>query len=130
VFWVKVHASCPQCHKVGEDGGTAGPPLGGVGSRQSREALLESLVFPGKAIAPGYETVALLLEGDAIETGRVVRESDAELVLLGPDGREKTVAKGRIRKARRGSSAMPDDLQKVLTRRELRDLVEYLSSLK
>ena len=130
LFWVRVHASCHQCHRIGDEGGTAGPPLTGIGSRLSREALLESLLFPSKAIAPGYETVAVLLAGDAVETGRVVRESDAELVLLGPDGREKAIPKATIRKARRGLSAMPDDLGRLLTRRELRDLVEYLAGLK
>jgi quinoprotein glucose dehydrogenase len=130
LFWVRVHASCHQCHRIGDEGGTAGPALTGIGGRQSREYLLESLLFPSKTIAPGYETVALLLENGAIETGRVVRESDAELVVRGPDGQEKTLAKGMIRKARRGLSAMPDDLGRLLTRRELRDLVEYLASQK
>jgi quinoprotein glucose dehydrogenase len=130
LFWVRVHASCHQCHRIGDEGGTAGPALTGIGARQSREYLLESLLFPSKAIAPGYETVAVLLESEAVETGRVVRESDAELVLRGPDGQEKAIAKASIRKARRGLSAMPDDLAKLLTRRELRDLVEYLASQK
>jgi quinoprotein glucose dehydrogenase len=130
LFWVRVHASCHQCHRIGEEGGTAGPALTGIGSRQSREYLLESLLFPSKVIAPGYETVAVLLDNEAVETGRVVRESDAELVLRGPDGRDKAIAKARIRKARRGLSAMPDDLGRLLTRRELRDLVEYLASQK
>jgi len=130
LFWVRVHASCHQCHRIGDEGGTAGPPLTGIGARQSREYLLESLLFPSKAIAPGYETVAVLLENDAIETGRVVRESEAELVLKAPDGQEKAIAKASIKKARRGLSAMPDDLGKLLTRRELRDLVEYLAGQK
>ena len=130
LFWVRVHASCHQCHRIGEEGGTAGPALTGIGGRQSREYLLESLLFPSKAIAAGYETAALLLDNDAIETGRVVRESDAELVLQGPDGREKPIAKASIRKARRGQSAMPDDLGRLLSRRELRDLVEYLAGQK
>jgi len=130
LFWVRVHASCHQCHRIGDEGGTAGPALTGIGAKQSREVLLESLLFPSRAIAAGYETVALLLESDAVETGRVVRESAAELVLLGPDGKEKAIPKERIRKARRGLSAMPDDLSRLLTRRELRDLVEYLASLK
>jgi quinoprotein glucose dehydrogenase len=130
LFWVRVHASCHQCHRIGDEGGTAGPPLTGVGGRQTREGLLESLLTPSRSIAAGYETVALLLDSDAVETGRVVRETAAELVLLGPDGKEKPVPKDKIRKARRGMSAMPDDLSRLLTRRELRDLVEYLSSLK
>jgi quinoprotein glucose dehydrogenase len=130
LFWVRVHASCHQCHRIGQEGGTAGPALTGIGGRQSREYLLESLLFPSKVIAPGYESVAVLLESGAIETGRVLRESDTELVLHGPDGREKVLAKAAIRKARRGLSAMPDDLGRLLTRRELRDLVEYLASQK
>jgi quinoprotein glucose dehydrogenase len=130
LFWVRVHASCHQCHRIGEEGGTAGPPLTGIGGKQTREYLLESLLFPSRVIAAGYETVALLLENDAVETGRVVRESATELVVLGPDGKEKTIPKARIKAARRGLSAMPDDLGRLLTRRELRDLVEYLAGLK
>jgi quinoprotein glucose dehydrogenase len=130
LFWVRVHASCHQCHRIGEEGGTAGPSLTGIGGKQSREYLLESLLLPSRAIAAGYETVALLLESDAVETGRVVRESATELVVLGPDGKEKPIPKARIKAARRGLSAMPDDLSRLLTRRELRDLVEYLAGLK
>jgi quinoprotein glucose dehydrogenase len=130
LFWVRVHASCHQCHRVGEEGGTAGPALTGIGGKQSREYLLESLIFPSKVIALGYETVAVLLDNGAVETGRVVRESDAELVLLGTEGREAAIPKARIKAARRGLSAMPDDLSRLLTKRELRDLVEYLAGLK
>jgi len=127
LFWVRVHASCHQCHRIGDEGGTTGPPLTGVGARLSREALLESLIFPSKSIAAGYETVAVRLDSDAVETGRVVRESASELVLLGPDGVEKAIPKARIRAARRGLSAMPDDLSRLLTKRELRDLVQDLA---
>jgi quinoprotein glucose dehydrogenase len=35
-----------------------------------------------------------------------------------------------IESRRTGPSAMPDDLHKKLTRRELRDMVEFLASLK
>lgn len=130
LFWVRVHASCHQCHRIGDEGGTAGPALTGIGAKQSREYLLESVLFPSRAIAAGYETVALKMESDAVETGRVVRESATELILLGPDGKEKAIPKARIKAARRGLSAMPDDLSRLLTRRELRDLVEYLAGLK
>jgi quinoprotein glucose dehydrogenase len=130
LFWVRVHASCHQCHRIGDEGGTAGPALTGIGGKQSREYLLESLIFPSKVIALGYETVAVLLESGAVETGRVVRESGSELVLLGPDGREAVIPKARIKIVRRGLSAMPDDLSRLLTKRELRDLVEYLAGLK
>jgi quinoprotein glucose dehydrogenase len=130
LFWVRAHASCKQCHSVGKEGGTAGPPLDGVGARLDRRRLLESLLFPSAVIAPGFESVALLLESGAVETGVVVREDADGIVLRQPDGSEKTIQKVQVKSARRGLSAMPDDLGRLLTKRELRDLVEYLAGLR
>ena len=42
----------------------------------------------------------------------------------------KTVAKAQIEERRRGKSAMPEDLVQKLTKREIRDLVEFLAGLK
>ncbi len=130
LFWVRAHASCKQCHVVGAEGGTAGPALTGIGARKSRRELLEAMLLPSKTITPGFESVALLLDSEAVETGVVLRESAAELVLRGADGAEQTVPKARIKSARRGLSAMPDDLGRLLTKRELRDLVAYLAGLR
>jgi putative heme-binding domain-containing protein len=115
---------------VGAEGGTAGPALTGIGAKKTRRELLEAMLFPSKTIAPGYESAALLLSDGGVETGVVARETEAELVLRGPDGAEKAVAKSRIQNAKRGLSAMPDDLGRLLTTRELRDLVEYLAGLR
>ena len=40
------------------------------------------------------------------------------------------VPKAEIEERKRGPSAMPEDLAKKLSRAELRDLVEFLSTLK
>ena len=48
-------AECMRCHPfMGDDG--VGPPLAGMGSRLSRQQLLESLVDPSGRIAPGFGT--------------------------------------------------------------------------
>jgi quinoprotein glucose dehydrogenase len=82
---VHQHASavCLKCHAIGGFGGNAAPELQGIGSRMSRQELLESLIQPNARVAEGFGPV----------------------------------------------SAMPG-MSNVLTPSELRDVVEYLSSLK
>jgi hypothetical protein len=65
--------------------------------------------------------------------GRVVRENDTELLLDTIDaGQVERVAvtKSMITYRQTEKSSMPEDLIEKLSLDELRDLVEYLSSLK
>ena len=81
-------------------------------------------------IALGYENVTLVLKSGANPSGLVKSETADELVLDSPEDGKLTVKKADIVKRQRGLSAMPESLDKLMTRRELRDLVEYLSTLK
>jgi len=130
IFFEKPETQCSRCHQVGSDGGTVGPRLDGIGARQPREYLLESIVRPSAKIAPGFDSVVITLRDGGVSTGIVKRESADELVLLSPDGGETPVKVGEIRSRDRGPSAMPEGLVGSLTRFELRDLIEYLASLK
>jgi quinoprotein glucose dehydrogenase len=60
----------------------------------------------------------------------VKEETKKQLRLVTPENKELVVPLDEIEARRTGPSAMPDDLHKKLTRRELRDLVEFLASLK
>ncbi|MBL9150594.1 MAG: HEAT repeat domain-containing protein [Phycisphaerae bacterium] len=53
-------ATCLKCHAIGGVGGDAAPKLDGVGTRLSREKILESLVVPGAVIAPGFGTASAM----------------------------------------------------------------------
>jgi quinoprotein glucose dehydrogenase len=130
VFFYKSEVSCLRCHKVKGEGGDVGPELAGIGTRQKRDYLLESIVDPNKQIAKGYETVVLTLTSGQIKTG-ILKSEDAKAVrLMTPEGALVTVPKDEIEQRARGPSAMPEDLPRHLTRRELRDLIEFLASLK
>ena len=74
--------------------------------------------------------LALVLKSGANSSGLVKSETADELVLDSPEDGKLTVKKADIVKRQRGLSAMPEGLDKLMTRRELRDLVEYLSTLK
>jgi quinoprotein glucose dehydrogenase len=130
IFFDKPEVSCLRCHKVNGTGGDVGPELTGIGAKQKREYLLEAIVDPNKQIAKGYESVVLVLTDGQTKTGILKSEDASEVRLMNTDGQLIVVAKGRIDERLRGPSAMPADLVDKLSRAELRDLVEFLASLK
>jgi quinoprotein glucose dehydrogenase len=130
IFQEHVGVQCMRCHAVRGEGGIVGPPLTSVAQRLTRGQLLESIVLPNATIALGYENVTLVLKSGANPSGLVKSETADELVLDSPEDGKLTVKKADIVKRQRGLSAMPESLDKLMTRRELRDLVEYLSTLK
>jgi quinoprotein glucose dehydrogenase len=131
IFLNRSEVSCLRCHKAaGEGVGEVGPDLTGIGSRQNRDYLLESIVFPNKQIAKGFETVDLVLTSGQIRSGILKSEDAKEVKLMTAEGALVTVRKDRIEDRKTGKSAMPEDLVKHLSRRDARDLVEFLAGLK
>lgn len=129
IFMEKAEASCIRCHKIRNDGAEVGPNLTDIGKRQSREYLLESIVNPNAKIATGFETVIVTLKDGTIQAGILKAETATELTLTPPSGAPVKLKKAEVQKRESGPSGMPP-LSAVLTRREIRDLVEYLASLK
>jgi quinoprotein glucose dehydrogenase len=130
IFNERSTVACLRCHKAGASGGEVGPPLAAIGKERTAEQLLESIVFPNRQIAPGYGQEIVRTTSGAIEVGRVKSDVADELVLIRADGREKRFPKASIAGRKAGLSAMPDDLVKSLTPRDLRDLVAFLRSLR
>ncbi len=50
-------------------GGEVGPDLSGIGARQNRAYLLESIIDPDKQIAQGFESVVLATSDGQVHTG-------------------------------------------------------------
>jgi quinoprotein glucose dehydrogenase len=107
-----------------------GPVLDGVGTRQPREYLLESIIYPNAKIAAGFEGIVLRLNDGKTVIGTLRKETAEHLELIDADGHIFEVSKSDIKSRERGQSAMPEGFGKILSKRDLRDLVEYLSSLK
>lgn len=114
-------AQCSRCH-TGNAG--AGPDLESVGSRLSRQQILKAMVDPDARIAPGYGVASLtLLDGNNIR-GALSAESDTHIILI-HDGEELEFSKTDIVDRKDTPSAMPA-MGDILTRSELRNLIEYL----
>ena len=129
IFTYNSAAQCMRCHAVRNEGGAVGPPLTTIGATLSREQILQSLIEPSARIAPGYGTVILKLKGGQEVVGVLAKESDTELTITTSDAEPLVIAVGRIEKRENIPSSMPL-MGAVLSKREIRDVVEYLSGLK
>ncbi|MGH9309884.1 MAG: c-type cytochrome, partial [Vicinamibacterales bacterium] len=123
-------AECARCHALNGQGASVGPDLKGVGSRLTREQLVESLLEPSVRIAPGYGTVGITLRNGQRVDGTLREETDTEVVLMvGTPPNERRIPKAEIGQRSNPVSAMPP-FGLILKPREIRDLVEFLSTLK
>ncbi len=135
VFTAKAEIECLRCHKArawdGEiPGGEVGPDLTGVGGRHDRAYILESIIEPNKQIAQGFESIVVATADGRVITG-VFRGEDARAVhLMTAEGKPVDIPKDTIEDRKRGPSAMPADLVQKLSKPELRDLVEFLATLR
>jgi quinoprotein glucose dehydrogenase len=130
IFFERQDVSCLRCHKVDGQGGVAGPELTGVASRHDRKYLLESIVNPNAQIAPGFESVTVKMKAGRNYVGVVKADAENELVIDAGDGATVHIAKKEVESRTKGLSPMPQDISKTLSKRDVRDVVEFLSTLK
>jgi quinoprotein glucose dehydrogenase len=131
IFFEKAEAACLRCHKVKGEGGDVGPDLAGISKRYSREEILRSIVDPNAVIAQGFESVILTLKDGNMAAGILSKEEPAALTLKSlTDGSPQKVEKANIKDRASMPSAMPPGLGDVVGKRGLRDLVEYLATVK
>jgi len=135
IFLTHAVGQCSKCHKIDGDGGMAGPELTGIGSRQKREYLLESIVSPSAVVLPGYGiTLVTLKDGESLG-GALMGEDSEKLILKVPDPAwpekqiERSIPLSEIESRQPPVSAMPP-MAYLLTKSEIRDLVAYLGTLR
>lgn len=124
-------AACMRCHKVSNSGGDAGPALDGLAAHKDRRYILESIVNVNAAIADGFQMVVLSMKDGNTLAGFLKKETDAELTIQVPgEPQSKNVKKTDIKQRDTAPSGMLPNLADLLTKRELRDIVEYCATLK
>jgi quinoprotein glucose dehydrogenase len=130
IFNEREDVACLRCHAIKGKGGNVGPDLGGIAKQQSRDYLMESILEPNKQIAPGFENIVVTLKNGSVAAGVVKSEDANELILNSPEDGIVKIKKSEISKREHGLSSMPEGMGKMLTKFELRDLIEYLTTLK
>ncbi len=124
-------AQCTRCHSLDRASAAEmpGPPLYEIGSQLTREQILEALVDPSARIAPGYGVAMLTLTDGQVSTGTVLSETPDEIEISTPNAEPLVINKGRIQARENLPSSMPG-VTHFLSKREIRDLVEFLANLK
>jgi quinoprotein glucose dehydrogenase len=130
IFRDNTAISCRRCHSTRPGEVLVGPNLADVGAKRTRIELVESIVVPNAKITEGFQTTVMELESGKVVPGIVRREDANHAVLVDPDGKEITVDLAEVVDRFEGKSAMPEDVMKHISPRDLRDLVEYLSTLR
>ncbi|MEX1135450.1 MAG: HEAT repeat domain-containing protein [Balneolales bacterium] len=128
IFYQNDNAQCVRCHTVHEEGPDVGPDLTNAGSRMSREQLLQAMVEPNARTAPGYGSVTLVLNNGETINGLLEEENDTSITVSTSGEESKEVQVTDISERTDSPSAMPD-MSNILSRGEIRDLVEYLATL-
>ncbi len=131
LFFEKVETNCQRCHTIGgQGGGEVGPDLSAIGALRDRAYILRAIADPNADIADGFEFLTVQTNFGDVINGRFVSETDTELRLHVPVEGEVVIDKQDIHERSGTQSSMPSNLIEMLSLRELRDIIEYLSQQK
>jgi putative heme-binding domain-containing protein len=123
--------TCHKCHVVDGMGREIGPNLTEIGSKLSREAMFESVLYPSAGISHNFELWTVVKTDGTTLNGLLVSNTDAEVSIKGDDALVRAIPKSDVEElVKQKISLMPADLQKTMTTQELADVVDYMQTLK
>jgi putative membrane-bound dehydrogenase-like protein len=128
IFFSHQTAQCIRCHSYDDMGGNAGPRLNGISKKLTRTQLLEALIDPSARLAPGYGVVTVELKNGQTVSGVLQGEKDNGILVKVGGQPDTLILKNDIAKRINASSSMPN-MQHLLTKKEIRDVVSFLSTL-
>jgi putative heme-binding domain-containing protein len=122
---------CIRCHTVYGVGEKVGPDLSDIGARYGREEILSSILEPSLRIAEGYRSTSLELADGRVVFGMVRQETADEIEIHDTNGELRTIDKLDVdRRGMLDTSVMPDGLWSTLSKEDLVDLLEWLTTLR
>jgi hypothetical protein len=128
IFFHQGMALCATCHRHSGRGNVVGPDLTLVGRQGDRQAILRSILEPGREVAPQFYPTMLKLRDGTTFTGILLRSSSID-VFRDITGRERTFQKSDVvEREELKTSLMPPGLVGALTDGELRDLLAFLTA--
>jgi putative membrane-bound dehydrogenase-like protein len=123
---------CLKCHTINGTGGRVGPDLSTIGSKASRENLLESILYPSRAIADQYQQYQIETKDGISVNGIIIEETKEHILLRDVNAKDYKIAQKNVDARRRlPTSLMPELIQNLKEpEQDLLDIVDYLSTLR
>ena len=121
---------CIMCHEIEGQGVAYGPNLKGWGSRQSDEAIINSIIDPSKDIAHGFSGHRILLKDGGEIHGKIERWGTPTIV-VSMGGLKQIMPPSKIQQTKQlKRSLMLSADQLGLSAQDVADLTAYLKSWK
>jgi len=119
-------AGCYKCHQIRGEGGTIGADLSNLIYRDYA-SVLKDVTEPSAAINPDHLAYNVQLTDGEVETGVLLDDNQAGIVLGQVTGRSLKIPKSKVAGMKASAiSLMPEGLLKGLTEQQQRDLFRFL----
>ena len=119
---------CAACHKLGDVGNVVGPDLAALANR-TPAFLLQEILDPNRNLDSRYVEYQAQLKDGRTVTGLLAAETATTIILRGQQRKEDTLLRTDIEELRgSGKSLMPEGLEKDLPKRDMSDLLAFLTS--
>jgi putative heme-binding domain-containing protein len=127
---IKNDVQCLKCHTINGVGGQVGPDLSTIGSKASRENLLESILYPSRAIADQYQQYAVETKKGLVINGLIIEETPDYLLLRDANAKDYKIARNDLESKKLIPTSLMPELIQYLSEQDLIDIVDYMHSLK
>jgi putative heme-binding domain-containing protein len=121
---------CPACHLIDTRGSNLGPELTEIGRMRGIKSLEESLLKPEAELPVSYRAVRVVTKSGESVVGMRLNEDDISIQLRDTGDRLRSFLKDNVKEIRRDSPSLMPAYGSILAKKELADLIAYLSSLR
>jgi putative heme-binding domain-containing protein len=124
-------AACAKCHIVTGNERKAGPQLGTIADKFTRDQLIQSVLEPSARIHPDHATTTVVTTDGKTINGVLQFRNKQEIRLLDVEGKLVRISLAMIEVEKPSkTSLMPVGLHKLIKADQFADLVAYLSTLR
>jgi putative heme-binding domain-containing protein len=121
---------CASCHIIDGQGGNLGPDLSDIGRHRGLRFLEESLVKPEADLPINYRGIQVVTTSGQTVAGIRLNEDDYSIQLRDTTDNLRSFLKHNLKDIRRDNPSLMPAYGSILSKKQLEDLVAYLSSLK
>jgi putative membrane-bound dehydrogenase-like protein len=130
IFFNSRAGGCYRCHTIDARGGRIGPDLSVTARTLDRRRLVESILRPGKEVAPQFAALRIETTGGRVLIGMPLSEAvDGTQTYADEQGGRFEIRPGEVEsRVALPRSLMPDGLERLLTVDEFRSLLAFLAA--
>jgi putative membrane-bound dehydrogenase-like protein len=119
--------ACAKCHVHGGEGQQIGPDLTGM-AVHTKEHLLIDIIDPSRSVEGNFRVYLVVTKNGQVLNGLLASESKTAIELFDAEGQKKTILRADLDTlVASPKSLMPDGFEKQLSKKELTDLLEFLT---